>query len=66
MIAADADAQRRLDDALDLLVEELARALVEAIGLAQALALGEPADLDPGRERRHDDQPPRLHEPDGR
>ena len=32
--------------ALDLLVEELAGALVEAVGLAQALALGQPADLD--------------------
>ena len=66
MVAADADAERRLDDALDLLVEELAGARVEAVGLAQALALGEPADLDARRQSRDDDEPPRLHEPDGR
>ena len=66
MVAADTDPERGLDDTLDLLVEEVASTVVEAVGLAQALALGEPADLDPGLQRGHDDQPPRLHEPDGR
>jgi hypothetical protein len=66
VVAAEADAERRLHDALDLLIEEVAGALVEAIGLAQALALGEPADLDARVERLDDDHPPRLHETDGR
>ena len=56
MVAADADAERRLDDALDLLVEELARAVVEAIGLAEALALGEPAHRDRAFQARDDDE----------
>ena len=53
VVAADDDAERGLDDALDLLVEELAGALVEAVGLAQALALGQPADLDARRRVAH-------------
>ena len=41
--AADADPERRLDDALDLLVQEARAPLVEAVGLAQPLALGQRA-----------------------
>ena len=66
VVAADDDPERRLDHPLDFLVEELPGALVEAIGLAQTLTLGEPADLRPGAGRAHDDQAPRLHKPDRR
>ncbi len=66
VVAADADAERRLDDPLDLLVEELARALVEVLRLAQALARGDVADRDARPGAADDDEPPRLHEPDRR
>ena len=66
MVAADADAERRLDDSLDLLVEEVRGALGEVFALAQALALGEAADLDPGLDLADDDQPPGLHQADRR
>ncbi len=66
VVAADADAERRLDDPFDLLVEEVAGALVEAGGLSQALALGEVTYLDPRFQCFDDDDPPRLHEADGR
>src|SRR5207302_4993809 len=57
--------RRSSDLPLHLLVEELAGALVEAVGLAQALALGEAADCHAPAQLAHDDDPPRLHEPDG-
>src|SRR5205823_12247276 len=65
-VAAHAHAERRLDDALDLLVEELARALGEAVRLAQPLAPPEAADRHARAELADDDKPPRLHQPDRR
>src|SRR5206468_11925434 len=65
-VAAHAHAERRLDDALDLLVEELPRALGEAVRLAQALAPGEAADRHARPEVANDDEAPRLHQPDRR
>ena len=66
VVATDDDAERRLDDALDLLVEEVAGALVESVRLPQPLALGHPPDLDARVLALDDDQPPRLHQPDRR
>ena len=66
VVTADADAQRRLDYSLDLLVEKRARPLVEASGLAQALARRHVADRDARRRLPDDDEPPGLHEPDRR
>ena len=66
MVAAHAHPERRLHHALDLLVEELAGALVEPARLAQALALSEASHRDPGVDVADHDQPPRLHQPDRR
>src|SRR3954447_23180486 len=44
----------------------VAGAGVEAVGLAQPLALGQPADLHARGDLADDDQPPRLHQPDRR
>ena len=64
VVAADADAERRLDDPFDLLIEEVPGSLVELLGLPQALALGERADLAACLNVTDDDQAPRLHQPD--
>jgi hypothetical protein len=63
VVAADADSQRCLDDPLDLLVQELPGAVLEAIGLAQALPLGEAADRAAGGRLTHHDEAPGLHQP---
>ena len=66
VVTAHDETQWRFDDPLDLLVEELTGALVEAIRLPQPLALDQPANLDARRGIAQHDQPPRLHEPDRR
>jgi hypothetical protein len=64
VIAADAHSERGFEHPFDLLVQELPGSLIELLGLPQALALGERADLAACLNVTDDDQAPRLHQPD--
>ena len=64
--AAHAHPDGRLEDALDLLVEEGPCPRSEARRLARALALGQGAHARAGLGGAHDDEAPRLRQPDRR
>ncbi len=65
-VAADADAERRLADPLDLEVEVLARTLVEVPRLGQPLARGERLHRGLRAFVADHDEPPGLHQSDRR